>query len=341
MMPSETTMPPIICIGDALIDLLQQATASGTTPSAIQLIPHVGGAPANVAAGIAKLGGDASFAGAIGDDQFGTLILSTLSSLGVDTQLIKQTELAPTTLALVTLAPESGERSFAFYHRETAYQTYSAEDFSQRYQKQAFPIGGLHLVSNSLTSPQLIATVDAATQYCQQQSGLISFDINYRPGFWLSETTALSAIKQQLSAADMVKFSDEELDWMRGSTSESDYIAELFSNHPQLQLIMVTLGADGVKIVSREHTVIVPGFPSKAVDTTGAGDAFMAGLRFWLQREQLMRDNWTDFLANSKALTAAANFSCACGALTVAQFGAIPALPTLDAVDSLLNSPAA
>jgi fructokinase len=302
----------VIAIGELLIDF---------TPAQINgesaFLPKPGGAPANVAAQVSRLGGSSAFIGKVGGDQFGHFLQGVLNSENVDTTGLMFDKTAPTTLAFVHL-DENGERSFSFYRKHCADTRLCATDLNL---PQFWRSKILHFGSVSLTDSPAKETVIFAAEYASKNGVVVSFDPNYRPLLWNSEAEAVTAIRVGLELADIVKVSQEEMtlitncdDLLDGSAALSEYGA---------RLVVVTLGANGAFFRYDEHTAQIPSACAKVVDTNGAGDAFFGGLLYQLTRFD------SPLKLPFAEMENAVRFANAVGALTTTKHGAIPALPTL------------
>lgn len=308
---------PVITFGEALIDMLALPGANGRT--LFQANP--GGAPANVAVGVAKLGGQAKFVGQVGNDLFGRQINKAMQVAGVDTQQLGQTPYAMTPLAFVQL-DEHGERSFAFYRDRSADLIYQAEQCED----DVFSQGGVfHTCSNTLTHSHILDQHWKLLTRARAAACLLSFDVNYRPNLWATGTDSATRIWQVMMACDVVKASAGELKNLYGSTSQA--IDRLLACG--VQLVLITDGADPVRARWAHGELQVTPPKVKAVDTTAAGDSFMAGFLFHLAMHAYTTERLRTFLNTPNALADAMSFACACGAHTVQHTGAFDALPFL------------
>ena len=316
-------MTDIITLGELLIDFVP--TVSGVSlieAPAFKKAP--GGAPANVAAGLAKLGVSCAFLGKVGDDAFGRFLKATLDEVGVDTKGLVFSEEARTALAFVSLRAD-GEREFMFYRHPSADMLYRSEEVAVDLIQAAkiFHLGSISLISEPSRSATLTALRTA------RDSGLlISYDPNLRLALWPDAEAAKTGMLSVWEQASIIKVSEEELTFLTGETDSAKAVEKLW--HKDLQLLVVTLGKDGCAYFTPAYRGTVSGFPVKPVDTTGAGDGFVAGLL----RGLLI---YPDALADENALRTVCRFANAVGALTTTQRGAIPALPTLPDVETFLR----
>ncbi len=328
-------MPEIITFGEALIDFVA-AEAGHTLSEAVHFQKAAGGAPLNTAVGLARLGAHCGFMGQVGADPFGSFLAETLQGAGVDTALLKFSQRARTGLAFVSLTPE-GERDFSFFRHPSADMLFSPEDIpASCFQKvRIFHFGSI----SAIQEPSRSATL-RALRLADEGELLCSFDPNLRLNLWPDPETARETILSLANSAQIIKLSQEELAFLSGHTaSEISRGEDLEAGvrrlwHDHLQLLVVTLGPSGCAGFTREESIFLPGFSVPTVDTTGAGDGFMAGLLFQLSRSNSL----PDILSSPEGLEQALQFANAAGALTTTRRGAVPALPDYQAVHSLLSS---
>lgn len=314
----EDSMLDVITFGEILIDFIS-SKAGVSLADAPAFKKAAGGAPANVAVGLARLGVASGFMGKVGDDDFGYFLARTLAENGVDTSGLLFSQEAPTALAFVSLK-QDGERDFMFYRQPSADMLIRPEEINKDYIKGAkvFHFGSISLISE----PSRSATMEALR--CAEEHGVfISYDPNLRLPLWPSPAEARQRIAMGCDFADVAKISEEEMEFLAG-TSDLERGAEhlLYS---KLKLLVVSRGREGCYFATREERGYVPGYPVAAVDTTGAGDAFVAGLLAGLLHIGLRVDV-------TGGLIDVLCFANAVGALTTTKRGAIPALPTRNEV---------
>ena len=315
-------MTDVVCFGDLLIDFVP--TTSGLPLAEVLTFRRApGGAAANVAVGLARLGAKSAFMGKVGDDVFGHVLADTLKAEGVDTGPLRFDDRARTALAFVSLKAD-GERDFLFYRHPSADMLFKAEEVDQEAIAGA-PV--FHFDSISLAAPGPRATALFAADTAKAAGKLVSFDANLRLPLWASADEAKAGIRQGLERATIAKFSDDELDFMTGARDTAAMRRELW--HDGLKLMVLSVGKAGSILLTCDAELAVPTFKVDAVDTTGAGDGFVAGLLAGLMND-------LDRLDDRDFLYAAGRFANAVGALTTTERGAIPALPTKDQVAALL-----
>jgi len=314
-------MPLIVTLGEALIDFV--ADVAGVTLAECPGFRKApGGAPANVAVGVARLGGEAAFVGKVGDDPFGRFLVATLAAAGVDTRGIRYDSEARTGLAFVSLTA-TGERDFVFYRHPSADMRLRPEELPATLIDSCAVchFGSISLIAEPCRSAHL-----AAAERARVAGARITYDPNLRPPLWPSLAHARSAILDFLPQAHWVKVSEEEAEFLLGPGSPPAWAEALLARGPEL--VCITLGASGCYLATPHASASVPGFAVDVVDTTGAGDAFVAAL--------LVQGATEAPLDDAEWLTAAGRFACAAGALTCTRKGAIPALPRRDEVVALL-----
>ncbi|HSD17895.1 MAG TPA: carbohydrate kinase [Thermomonas sp.] len=314
-------MRPILCFGEALIDFLARP---GDTPDAPRaFLQFAGGAPANVAVAIARLGGDARFIGMLGEDMFGDFLLDSLRDAGVGTDGIVRTSEAKTALAFVVLDPD-GERSFSFYRPPAADLLFRDEHFQPAVFEQA---SAFHACSNSLTEPAIAEATYAGLRRARAAGALASVDLNLRQVLWAHDVDPTPWLWRLLDEAVLVKLARNELEYLAERLGSEEAVFErLFS--AQARLVLVTDGAADMHWHAREGQGTVPGFRVRAIDTTAAGDAFVGGLLFRLAEQGVDAAGFDGFIADSAAIHDAMRFGAACGALAVTRHGAFAAMPS-------------
>ncbi|WP_332633902.1 aminoimidazole riboside kinase [Halalkalibacter flavus] len=313
-------MKGIICLGEALIDFIpldQENTSYQKSP---------GGAPANVAVAVSKLGAKSSFLGKVGNDVLGHFMQETLEHHGVDITHMTLTDEARTGVVFVTL-DKTGERNFSFYIDPSADRFLRTNDLNDSLfsNNRVLHFGSISMISE----PSKTATIEAVKR--AKESGLIiSYDPNLRLSLWPSAEQARETILSMLGEADVVKISEEELEFLTEEKELEKGIAKLSTYH--IPALVVTFGADGSYLHVNGETIHVPAMKVETVDTTGAGDAFVSGVLFNLNEEhtnvnQISTDRWKEILT----------FASVSGALAASTRGAMTALPTIDEVTEYLK----
>ncbi|QMI29105.1 aminoimidazole riboside kinase [Escherichia coli] len=291
-------------LGDAVVDLLPESDG--------RLLPCPGGAPANVAVGIARLGGTSGFIGRVGDDPFGALMQRTLLTEGVDITYLKQDEWHRTSTVLVDLN-DQGERSFTFMVHP------SADLFLETTDLPCWRHGEwLHLCSIALSAEPSRTSAFTAMTAIRHAGGFVSFDPNIREDLWQDEHLLRLCLRQALQLADVVKLSEEEWRLISGKTQNDRDICALAKEY-EIAMLLVTKGAEGVVVCYRGQVHHFAGMSVNCVDSTGAGDAFVAGLLTGLSSTGLSTDE--------REMRRIIDLAQRCGALAVTAKGAMTALP--------------
>ncbi|MBU7316623.1 PfkB family carbohydrate kinase [Paenibacillus oleatilyticus] len=317
-------MLDVTAIGEVLIDF----TPAGHSDNGNELFErNPGGAPANVLSALAKWGRRTAFIGKVGNDSFGCFLKEWLQQAGIRTDTLVMTEEANTTLAFVHLK-ENGDRRFDFCRKP------GADMLLEEREVDLSVVSGckvFHFGSVSLThEPSATATLKSAA-LAKASGALVTYDPNVRLALWDDEERAKRMICEGIAVADVVKMSQEELEFLTGT---QDLIAGSLQLHRNygLKLILVTLAEKGCFYRMIEAAGLVSGFPVEVMDTTGAGDAFLSAfIHGLLERGATLKG------LEERELSQRIRFANAAGALTTMRRGAIPALPTLEDVHKLLN----
>lgn len=310
----------LFSIGEALIDMIPSRVGCSfdEVPS---FSPRTGGAPANVCAAFARLGGKSAFLSQLGDDPFGHKIARELEACGIDLSHLAFTDKANTALAFVSLE-EDGSRTFSFYRKPSADLLYSPEQIDPAWFADAF---ALHFCSVSLVdSPMRYAHLAAITA-AREAGAILSFDPNLRFPLWPDREQLRQTVWQFLPLTHILKLSDEELPFLTGTEDIEAALPQLFTG--DVQLVLFTCGSKGARAYTRTASARARSPKVTAVDTTGAGDGFIGSFLWQLQRDgvtaaelpKLSRKRLTEYLAFS-------NRFCA---ISVQRHGALDSYPTL------------
>lgn len=304
----------VIALGELLIDFAAVSADSEGYPT---LAAHPGGAPANFLAAVNKFGGKTALIGKVGDDTFGHLLLNTLEKAGIDTCGMHVTKDFFTTLAFVTF-DDKGERSFAFSRKPGADTQIAFDeiDLGMIDDAKIFHFGTLSLTHE----PARTATYKAA-EYAKAAGRLISFDPNLREPLWSDLKDAKEQMLWGLEQADVVKISDNEVEFLFGLSPEQGarHILENFG----VKLVFVTCGADGCVFANKKAAGHVPGLKGlHVIDTTGAGDIF-GGSAVW----KLLRYNKAPEELDLRELTDIVSFACIAAGLSTTKPGGISSIP--------------
>ncbi|OWM79492.1 hypothetical protein CDL15_Pgr022904 [Punica granatum] len=318
---SGSSTPLVVCFGEMLIDFVPTvAGVSLAEAPAFEKAP--GGAPANVAVGVARLGGSSAFIGKVGDDEFGRMLANILKQNNVDNSGMRFDHHARTALAFVTLRAD-GEREFLFFRNPSADMLLQESELDVDLIKKAaiFHFGSISLIEEPCRSAHLAAMKIAKSSGC-----VLSYDPNLRLPLWPSPEFAREEIMSIWDQADVIKINEEEITFLTGGDDPNDdSVVQNKLFHPNLKLLIVTEGSQGCRYYTQDFKGRVPGVKAKPVDTTGAGDAFVGGILYRLAAD-------LNLYKDEKKLRDALFFANVCGVVTVMKRGAIPALPTKDAI---------
>lgn len=273
-----------------------------------------GGAPFNVACALKKFGADVKFVGSVGDDLIGQFLIKYAKDFGMDTTHIHQNTDRNTTLAFVELN-EEGDRSFCFYRKNTA--DYCMPRVSDELIKSVniVCIGSLMLADSNCVEYALDIVERAHTF-----GKTVAFDVNYRTDIFRDKESAVQTYKKVLAVADIVKFSEDEVE-----TFTEDYVNSLTD-----KLVLITLGKNGSQWRYKGKRNEMPSISVKPIDTTGAGDAFFAGALSIIDKN-------VENAFDEQVLNDALRFGNIAGALNTTGRGAIDNLPDLDTIITYLN----
>ncbi|WP_110931906.1 PfkB family carbohydrate kinase [Paenibacillus bouchesdurhonensis] len=318
-------MLDVIAIGEVLVDFTPAGRTAGGNE---QFECNPGGAPANVAAALSRLGAKSALISKVGEDQFGSLLYNTLLRAGVDVSGVSYTKEASTTLAFVHL-DDRGDRSFSFFRKPGADTILNSSDV---------PLGrietckALHFGSLSMThEPARMATKTAVLR-AKEAGTLLSFDPNIRFSLWESKEEAKQNILWGFQYADILKISEEELAFITGTNDVEKGSLELQQQF-DITLIVVTLAEKGCYYRLTGQDGYVPGFQVKVIDTTGAGDAFLGCLLYKILETGSSLNNLTN-----QQITSMLTFANAGGALVTTRKGALGAMPTIEEINRMIES---
>ncbi|OGO75787.1 MAG: sugar kinase [Chromatiales bacterium RIFOXYA1_FULL_46_5] len=308
-------LTPVCCFGEVLIDFLQDKAQPGVFHR------FAGGAPANVAVAVARLGGHSKFIGMLGKDMFGDFLLQELQSYGVDCSAVRQTMDAKTALAFVALN-EQGDRSFSFYRPPAADLLYKIEHCPAELWQDT---GILHLCSNSLTEPDIAQTSFALVRLAQQHGWLVSVDANLRHNLWSEGKASKELVTQLLEMADVVKLSEDELEYLADGQSTQSWLQHILAFRPSW--LVVTAGANEVQSYSKTDSFSVAVTKVPVLDTTAAGDAFVGTWLYQIAQQLELGESLTELVAQPELQWQMINKAIRAGSLTCQQYGAFSSLP--------------
>jgi fructokinase len=311
----------VTSLGELVIDLVPIETPAGPA-----YLPKPGGAPGNVAAGVARLGHTSAMITKVGTEVFGEAAVSALEATGVTTHAVVRTAAHNTALAVVTKTP-TGETDFFFYRENCADSNLAPDDVPNNL-IAASKI--LHVGTLLLATPVSAAAQRHAVTLAKANGVLVSTDLNFRSAFWRDTNRMRDAGIEMVRAANIVKVSREELALLSGNAADTEAAVRSLW-HKGLIAFAVTKGAGGADLFAAHETVSAPGFSVPLVDTVGCGDAFMASLLSGLIEYR--------FELPGEALKTIALRACAAGAIMATRTGALESMPSRQEIDALLGGP--
>lgn len=317
-------MLDVVALGELLIDF---TTVSADREGYPTMAAHPGGAPANFLAAVTKFGGKTALLGKVGTDAFGKLLTGTLEKAGIETRGLVADENCFTTLAFVTL-DESGDREFSFARKPGADTQLTFEELDLSLIDEA---RALHFGTLSLTDEPARTATQKTVAYAKERGKLISFDPNLRKPLWKDLRQAKEQMLWGLQQADVVKISDEEVEFLFDLAPQAG--AEYILEHFGVKLVFVTCGAEGCWFRNRLACGQVPSLPGvRVADTTGAGDIF-GGSAMWclLQKNKAPED------LNESELRDTVRFACTAAGLSTQIPGGISSVPSLQEVRERLK----
>lgn len=319
-------MAGIVCLGELLMDFFPAEIGRPLLEvSAFRPVP--GGAPANVAVAIARLGSTSAFIGKVGEDDFGRHLAAVLQSEGVDVQGMRYDPAARTTINFLA-QPDADSYTCLFFRNPGADTMLQATELDMGLLQSA---RALHIGSLSLAQEPSRSATLAAIDIARRAGALISLDVNYRPTLWTRAEAARQEILALAPQVHLLKMNEGEAVLLSGSSDPEQAAAAMLELGPRI--CVVTIGPAGSYACTRQASVQAPAFRVQTVDATGCGDAFIAGFLCRL----LSGDDWQQRLT-AETLRADLRYANAVAALTATRQGVIPALPTKAAVDQFLAS---
>ncbi|MGX3020880.1 aminoimidazole riboside kinase [Ursidibacter sp. B-7004-1] len=307
-------MSKIWVLGDAVVDLIPDGEN--------HYLRCAGGAPANVAVGVSRLGGETGFIGRVGNDPLGKFMQQTLQNEQVSTEHMVLDPQQRTSTVIVGL--DNGERSFTFMVNPSADQFLEVTDLPHFNRNEWLHCCSIALINN----PSRSTTIEAIRRI-KQAGGFFSFDPNLRESLWQSLDEMKTVVNSVVAMADVLKFSEEELTLLTNTTTLEQATSAITAQYPE-KLIIITLGKDGAIYHLNGESKVVAGKALQPVDTTGAGDAFVSGLLAGLSQQS----EWK----SEQVLTEIIRKANASGALATTAKGAMSALPNKQQLDEFLAS---
>lgn len=313
----------VTALGELLIDFTENGNSEQGNPL---MEANPGGAPCNMLAMIQKLGGTTAFIGKVGKDMFGRQLRQAVESVGIDTRNLMEDEEVHTTLAFVHTFPD-GDRDFSFYRNPGADMMLTKEEIQEDLirNSKVFHFGTL-----SSTHEGVREATRYAIDVAKEAGCLVSFDPNLRPPLWKTLEDARKEIEYGLSKTDILKISDNEVEFLCG-TSDYDEGAKMLIEKYNIPFVCVTLGKDGSRAYYKGMRVEVPGFVQKnTIETTGAGDTFCGCMLHYIIQhglEDLTEEDLRELLT----------FANAAASVITTRKGALAVMPSKEEVEELLR----
>lgn len=315
----------VIALGELLIDFTENGI-SNQGNSIMEANP--GGAPCNVLAMLNKLGHKTGFIGKVGQDMFGMQLEHTLLEVGIEVKGLVKDETIPTTLAFVH-TDKDGDRDFSFYRNPGADMMLSESDLQTDMLKSCRIF---HFGSLSMTHENCRAATKKAIAIAKETGAIISFDPNLREPLWTTLNEAREQIAYGISQCDILKISDNEIQWFAGINDYDTAVSQLRKDYPNLSLILVSLGKEGSMAFSNDKNVCVKPFLQKnTIETTGAGDTFCACVLHYVLEKGLRA-------YDEEELREMLTFANAAASLITTKKGALRVMPEREAVEQLIKT---
>ena len=324
-MKNESKTFDVVALGELLIDFTQNGISEQGNP---MLEANPGGAPCNVLSMLSRFGRKTAFIGKVGSDGFGNMLGKAIIGQGIDASGLKFDQKVHTTLALV-IKKENGDRDFAFYRHPGADIMLREEEIDP-----ALIAKGkiFHFGSLSLTDEPVRSATKKAIKTAKENDLLISFDPNLREPLWDTLDEAKEQIDWGMKQADILKISDNEIQWFTGVEDFDAGIKILKMNYPNLKLISLSMGPDGSRAYYKNLRVEVPAFLQKdTIETTGAGDTFCAGMLNGVLEYGI--DNLDEEKLKNMLTTANAAAS-----IVTTRKGALRVMPEVSEVEALIKA---
>ena len=316
-------MKRVISIGEALIDFIPNQKGC-ELKNVLGFERVAGGAPANVSAVVAKLGGKSNFISKLGKDAFGNHIIEVLKEANVNVDYVLRSDKANTGLAFVSLK-EDGNRDFSFYRNPSADMLLEESEVK----KEGFEdCHSMHFCSVDLIECPMKYAHKKAIEFALENKSIISFDPNVRLPLWDSEDACRDAIMEFLPLAHVVKISDEELEFVTGYDNMDEAKEVLFKGN--VNMVLFTKGKDGAEAYTKDRVVKIPGNIVDVVDTTGAGDSFIGSFLFKLLEDDVNMEQLNSI--SDEKLREYLTFANAYAAYSTTKKGAIGSYATLDEI---------
>ena len=313
-------MKKLLAIGEALIDMIPSNT--GRIMDVNNFTPKVGGAPLNVCGAYTKLGGSSNIITMLGKDPFGDKIVNELIGFGINTDYVKRTNAANTSLAFVAL-DENANREFSFYRNMGADMLMSEDDVDKNWFMDAY---ALHFCSVSLGNFPMRRAHNKAIKYAKENGLIVSFDPNVRLPLFDDHEYLKNVIHEYIQYADILKISDEEVEFIFGNKDIEENLDDIFDQG--VKLLVFTSGKDGAVAYTKNVVANSKGIKVNAVDTTGAGDGFIGCLLYQMAKENVDLEQIN--ILTEEQLKTYLDLSNKFCSISVTKEGAIASYPTME-----------
>lgn len=314
----------VVALGELLIDFTENGQSAQGNPI---LEANPGGAPCNVLSMLNRLGHKAAFIGKVGDDMFGTQLEEALKECGISTEGLRKDTKIHTTLAFVHTFPD-GDRDFSFYRSPGADMMLGVEDLNKEMIESCRIF---HFGSLSMTDSGCREATKEAIKLAKAAGAVISFDPNLREPLWESLDAAKEQIAYGMGQCDILKISDNEIQWFTGEQDYEAGVKVLQEKYPTIGLILVSLGKEGSLAFYGEQKASHDAYVQEnTIETTGAGDTFCACVL-----HNVLEHGWKAY--SEEELGDMLNFANAAASIVTTRKGALRVMPTKDEVEALLK----
>ena len=312
----------VTALGELLIDFTENGTSAQGNPV---LEANPGGAPCNVLSMLNRLGHKTNFIGKIGNDMFGDQLEAALKEVGIGTEGLMRDDEVHTTLAFVHTAPD-GDREFSFYRNPGADMMLSEDDVDAEQIKNSTIF---HFGSLSMTDEVCRKATRKAIAIAEEAGILMSYDPNLREPLWKSMDLAKEQISYGLEHCNILKISDNEIQWLTGREDYDEGIAMVQEKY-NIPLILLSLGKTGSRAYTKNCRVEVPAFiQENTIETTGAGDTFGACILHYV-----LEHGWKEY--SEEELKEMLTFANAAASIVTTRKGALRVMPTKEEVEAML-----
>ena len=319
-------MNKIVSLGELIIDFT--SVGHNGLKDTKEFIKNAGGAPANLCAQVAKLGGRAVYLSSVGNDGFGEFLIESLKKANIDTNYIKKSSEYDTSLAFVSLK-EDGNREFKFYRKNAADLNFNVSDF----ENISFDEGDIfEFGSVALNSESSVLTHNYLIEKAKNSKAIIAFDPNIRLNLWSDHEALKDICISYIKKSNIVKISDDELPFITNILEESKAVDFIFSLG--VDVLLLSRGSKGASLFLKNNKQInsTP-YKVNCIDSTGAGDSFFGGFLYTILEQNVTVNNINEYQKFDYSL----DFAARCGAYTTTGLGAIAAMGNLEEIKGMVK----